>query len=620
MHAAAATGQAGPSRSRGASPPPGSSRLPWFLAAALAVALAGAVALLVWRPWSTSRAPGDARTLAVSVNLPQDMPLALIDWSALAVSPDGRHLALSARLDDRKGVVVRSLADAAVHVILDQQQAYNVFMSPDGQWVGYTANNRFRKTSIDGGVPVDIVRTAHPRGASWGDDGYVYYSPHYSMGILRVQDTGDAPPETLTVLDPQRSERTHRWPDALPGGRGVVFTVGDASSPGDYENAEIAVHDLRRGTTRRLGVRGAIARYSATGHLIVARGGVLHAAPFDLETLTVTGRPQPVLDGVRGDRASGMYYFDLDDTGTLYYVAAREDGPRRRLTWVDRDGIVETLDLPPGTYRYPRLDPDRNRAALVLGEGHGNNDDIYTLDLDDLALTRITFDRTSIMPNWIPGTSGIVHASVSSPGLQIRTLGRDASVRGVPRTEGMILIPMSVGGDGRTVLATRLGAPTLGDILRVDLADSTRTGPLVESPAAEWSPVLSPDMKWFAYVSDETGREEIFLQPYPVTGAKWQISTDGGRAPRWSADGHEIFFVRGDGMYRVAIATEPDLRLQTPELLFEHRMDSSGVPVANYDVTPDGQRFLIVEPDAGADARSVEVIVGWGRRLAAMEF
>ncbi len=611
---AAASGGAGWSRS------PGSSRSPWFLAAFLAAMLIGAVGLLAWRPWSSPVVPAAARSLAVSVNLPPGMPLALIDWSAVAVSPDGRHLALCTRIDDQNGIVVRSLADPALHVILDQRQAYNVFMSPDGQWVGYTANNRFRKTSIDGGVPVDIVETAHPRGASWGDDGYIYYSPHYSMGILRVQDTGDAPPETLTVLDPQRRERTHRWPDALPGGRGVVFTVGDASSPGDYEDAEIAVHDNRRGTTRRLGVRGAIARYSATGHLIIARGGVLHAVPFDLETLAVAGRPQPVLDGVRGDQASGMYYFDLDDTGTLYYVAAREGGPRRRLTWVGRDGIIEALDLPPGTYRYPRLDRERNRAVLVLGEGHGNNDDIYTLDLDDLALTRITFDRTSIMPSWIPGTSGIVHASVSRSGLQIRTLGRDARVQSVPRTADMILIPMSVGRDGRTVLATRLGAPTLGDVLRVDLADSTRTGPLIESPAAEWAPDFSPDMEWFVYVSDETGREEIFLQPYPVTGAKWQISTDGGRAPRWSDDGREIFFVRGDGMYRVAIATEPELRLQTPELIFEHRMDSSGVPVANYDVTPDGQRFLIVEPDAGAETRSVEMIVGWGRRLAAMEF
>jgi serine/threonine-protein kinase len=589
--------------------------LPWLLAAALACA----VLVLAWRPWSSAAPPDETGPLAVSVNLPPEMPLALIDWTALAVSPDGRHLALSVRVDDQKGLVVRSLAAPAFHVILDQQQAYNVFMSPDGQWLGYTANNRFRKTSIDGGVPVDIVETAHPRGATWGDDGYVYYSPHYSTGILRVRDTGDATPETLTVLDPQLGERTHRWPDALPGGRGVLFTVGDAASPGDYEDAEIAVHDNRTGTTRRLGVRGAIARYAATGHLVVAREGVLHAVRFDLETLTVAGRPQPVLDGVRGDRASGMYYFDIDDTGTLYYVAAREGGPQRRLTWVDRDGIIENIDLPPGTYRYPRLDPESKRAVLVLGEGHGNNDDLYTLDLDDLSLTRVTFDRTSMGPNWIPGTNGIVHASVSGLRLQARTLGRDASVRGVPGTEDMILLPTSVGRDGRTVLATRLGASTLGDVILVDLADSTRAGPIVETPAAEWAADLSPDLKWFVYVSDETGREEIFLQPFPVTGAKWQISTDGGRAPRWSADGREIFFVRGDGMYGVAIATEPELRIQNPELLFEHRMDSSGVPVANYDVSADGQRFLIVEPDADADAGSVEVIVGWGQTLEKSE-
>ena len=303
----------------------------------------------------------------------------------------------------------------------------------------------------------------------------------------------------------------------------LVFTVGMADSPGDYESAEIAVYDNRREQTRRLDVKGAIARYAPTGHLLVMRNGVLHAVRFDLDSLETAGDPVPVFDGIRGDPASGMYYFDVDGKGNLYYVAAREGGPQRRLVWIDRSGNVSPLALPAGRYRYPRLHPDDDRAVLVLGEGHGNNDDIYLLDFADANLTRLTFDQGSIQPNWVPPGDAFVYNTVKSEAMFIRHMGRSAEVDRISLGSRGIFLPNAVGRDGRTILATKLGSQTLGDIWAFVAGDSTQSRPIFETEAAEWGADFSPDQKWVVYCTDETEREEIFIQPYPPTGAKWQV-------------------------------------------------------------------------------------------------
>jgi len=592
----------------GPAPARAGSRWPWLLAGVLAI-----VALvLAWRPWSEPpRAP--AREMTASVNLPQTWPLSLVDWSALAASPDGARIAVTARIDETDGIVVRDLRDGDLQVILADGRAYNVFFSPDGRWVGYMAGNHFVKSSINGGAPVEIVPTAHPRGASWGDRGHLYFAPGYTTGIHRVRDDGTAAPETLSTVDAARGERTHRWPHVLPGERGVVFTVGTTTSPGDYEDAELWVLDLASGERKDTGLRGALAKYAPTGHLIIAREGTLHAAPFDLGALETRGAPVPVHDGVRGDPASGMYYFDLDAEGNLYSVASSGRGPQRRLKWIARDGTIEPLALDPGRYRYPRLDAARGRAALVLGEGHGNNDDIYLLDLADLNLTRLSFDGASIMPAWSADFGAVVYTSVDAGAFVIRDLGSGATLRTVPTPES-ILINNDVGADGRTVLATQLDASSPGDLVTLDLETGERS-PLLTSAAAEWAGSFAPDITHFAYVSDETGREEIFVQPFPLTGAKWQVSSEGGRAPRWSDDGAEIFYVMNDAIWSARIRTAPAVRIETPVKLFDHRLDNSGVPIPNYDVTPDGQRFLVVDNDRSTETHSVEVRIGWGRVL-----
>lgn len=596
---------------------PKSSGAPWQWILSGAFALATLVAL--WGPWR--QAPiADDPSRVLSMNLPKTLPLSLIDWSAVAVSPDGKRVAVTSRVDEGNAIIVRDLRTGDLRVILDEGRAYNVFFSPDSRWIGYTTGSHFVKANVEGGSPVDIVATAHPRGASWGDQGHLYFSPGYTAGIHRVLDTGNAVPETLTVVREERGERTHRWPHVLPGERGVLFTVGTSTSPGDYEDAEIWVLDLETGQSKDTGLRGALAKYVSTGHALLARQGTLHAVPFDLETLETQGSPVPVYDGIRGDPASGMYYFDLDDAGNLFYVAGDDRGPRRRLQWVDRDGAMVPLDLEPGSYRYPRLDMEGNRVVLVLGEGHGNNDDVHLLDLDELNPVPLTFDGANIMPTWSPDHGSIIYSSIKENVIKVRDLGPGATIRTIP-TDDSILINNDLGADGRTLLTTRLDSKSPGDLVVIDL-ETGETQNLLDTDAVEWAASFAPDMKWFAYVSDETGREEVFIQPYPTTsaGSKWQVSQQGGRSPRWSDDGSEIFFVSSDAMWSVRVEVESRVRVRSPEKLFDLRMDDSGVPIANYDVTPDGQRFLVVTNDRSTDTHSVEVVLGWIRVLDETRF
>jgi serine/threonine-protein kinase len=573
-------------------------------------------ALLMWRPWATEP-PEPTGQIALSVEIPREMEMNLIDWAAVAASNDGSAVAITARAEGQLTIQLRKLNEPGFTRLSPKGNAFGPFFSPDGQWVGYYSDGRLLKVSIDGGAPVEIVDLPHPRGAVWGNDGYVYYAPTFSSGIHRRSESGTGDEEIMTVVDKEKQERTHRWPDVLPDGRGFVFTVGTTDSPGNYEDAEIAVYDARSGEMRYLGVQGATARWSPSGDLLVMRNGVLHAVPLDLETLTLNGAPTPVFDGIRGDSASGIYYFAVNQRGDFYYVPAREGGPRRSLVWVDRDGSIEPVPLEPGQYRFPRIHPDGKLAALVRGEGHGSHDDdIHLLDLDNGSLTRFTFEQTSFMPNWHPSGKSLFYASI--PGM-IKAKGLDdaSGSRTVLGDIGMIALPGSIGSRGKMLLATVIGQASLGDVYALDLSNPSSLDPLIQTAAAEWGPALSPDEKWVAYCSDETGREEIFVQPYPPTGAKWQVSKDGGRAPLWSHGGDELFFVEGNNFYAVRVSTQPSFRVQTPEVLFEHRMDNSGVPLRNYDVSADDQRFLIVESDAAAHSRQFRVVLGWLDGLSA---
>jgi hypothetical protein len=254
-----------------------------------------------------------------------------------------------------------------------------------------------------------------------------------------------------------------------------------------------------------------------------------------------------------------------------------------------------------------------------MGEGHGGNDDVYTLDLASFDLNRFTFDAGSIMPKWAPGGREILYLSVAR-GERERVMRRVADgslpAEAAVSDEGLNIL-CSISAPENRLFFTRLGGELLGAITTAELRPDARIEVAIDTPAAEWAPAISPDGKWLAYVSDQTGREEVYVQPWPLTGAKFQVSRNGGRAPLWSKDGTELFFNLYDRLFVTQIDTESGFRASRPELLFRHPMDNSGIPIANYDITPDGSRFLIVEPDESRVSKVVHAELGWARVLQA---
>jgi serine/threonine-protein kinase len=564
--------------------------LPWLLAFAFAIVAVVALGVV----WVRS-APKPREQLHVAVTLPRQLELhaAFAGDLIAALSPDGNRLAFVAREEDTIRLYLRSLDSPEIVAVPETEGASTPFFSPDGQWLAFFAKGRLKKVSVGGGTPVALCESQSARGGSWARDGTIVFSPIFTAGLARIPAAG-GDPEVLTVPDSGRNERTHRWPEVLPGGKAVVFTIGTLDQPGYYEDATIAVADLESGETRTLIEGGSIARYSPTGHLVYSREGTLLAVPFDVDRLEVTGPPAPVLEGVARETTSGAVHFALSRDGTLMYVPAGAPSSESTMVWVDREGRAETIMRTPAQYLSPRLSPDGTKLTMGVGPGLGDGD-VWIHDLRRGKSTRLTFDSDYVAPIWTPdgkrvvfgvtrgGSEGLAWKAADGSDAEAMILRHSAEFVGepeqwVPRSDTIIY--SRVGGEGGyQIMTTTLGDP------------EPRT--LVDGPGWDGGASTSPDGRWMAYASDESGQFEIYVRPYPGPGGKWQLSTEGGKGPIWSRDGREIFYTDGHKMMVVPVEIEPTFSPGAPRRLFEYGFVRAVGPSPDYDVAPDGQRFLM---------------------------
>jgi serine/threonine-protein kinase len=351
-----------------------SARLAWILTSIFALIAIGVVGLEWIGPFGTKREP-----LHVTLTVPPELELitGTREETICAIAPDGKRVAFTARLGDTVRLYLRSLDSSQVVEVPESGDAGCPFFSPDGQWVAFFSGDKLRKASVQGGTPVVLADAQTNRGGSWGTDGNILFAPSFTAGLFSVSAAGGEP-QAVTTPDASRNERTHRWPDVLPGGKAVVFTIGVLDSPSDYEDAVIAVADLESGEIRTLIEGGSMARYSSTGHLVYSREGSLLSVPFDVRRLEVTGPPTRVLDGVAGNRTSGAVHFDLDgaDAAQSAYLAGRfADGDVHRLGSGRRRHLGLRLpartDEPPHLrQREPGADLDAGRQAASLWHHH----------------------------------------------------------------------------------------------------------------------------------------------------------------------------------------------------------------------------------------------------------
>jgi eukaryotic-like serine/threonine-protein kinase len=594
----------------------GQERRAWAAAATLLLVttllLAGR--MLITR--SPDVAPESSRVTRLMITAPRGASFTVNAGDrVLALSPDGTRLVYVG--GPAQQLFVRPLDGLEATPLTDGRASLRgPFMSPDGRWVGYFSDQGLRKIPISGGPAITLCSLdGTPRGASWGQDGSIVFATFGSKtGLWRVSDAGgDA--SVLTRPDPMRGERDHVWPELLPGGRGVLFTVVPIEgSP--MGNSYIAVLDRRTGAQKIVVKRGRNARYLPSGHLVYSVGGdALHAVAFDLDRLEATGTPVPVLSQVVTTTAP---YFDVSRQGTLVYMRGPVQTPARALVWVDRNGREEQIKAPVRAYEEPRISPDGKRVAVVAQD---DETDIWMWDFTGHeALRRFTFGPSfDIAPLWTPDGSRVLFASNRMGMNSIFWQSADGSGAVERLTDSPHVVrPETFSPDGKLlVIETNPATP---DIVMLTLDAPGRVQPLVQTPAVEGRAALSPDGRWLAYESWETGTDEVYVRPFPdVNGGKWQVSTGGGGLAAWARTGEELFYVDPTGaLMSVRVGRGATWNASPPQKLLDARYFLQMGGSRNYDVSPDGKRFLMIKSADGPATlapQSLVVVQNWFEEL-----
>jgi dipeptidyl aminopeptidase/acylaminoacyl peptidase len=408
----------------------------------------------------------------------------------------------------------------------------------------------------------------------------------------------------LTRPNHEKGERDHVWPYFLPGGHAVLFTILPI---GAIENAQIAVLDLRDGTQKVVVKAGSDARYVQGGYVVYGFAGTLRAVAFDVDRLEVRGTPVPVLQQIVTTPVEGAANFGVAANGTLTYAfGALNNVPQRRtLVWVDRAGRSTPVYEREADYRAPRLSPDGKRIAVdVTAESTSGtpNRDIWVIDVGLGTQTRLTSDPgVDSLPLWTPDGKRLVFSSDRAGGASLLYwMPADGTGTPEPLTKGdSSQGATSWSPDGRTLAFYDVRGAY--DMFTMKVGE--RPISFSQTPFREQGPTFSPDGRWIAYSSNETGRDEVYIAPYPGPGGRIAVSTDGGRAPRWSANGRELFYRNGRQMMAARIDSGPTLRIAAPRLLFEGDYIQENIVqgAQNYDVSADGQRFLMIKDAASSN-------------------
>ncbi len=580
------------------------SLLPWAVAA-LAVIAASAIAL---KGTSARVEPRPLTTFGIL--LPPDQFLTRAQSPILDLSADGRTLFFVAEGKESSAIFRRSFDRRAVTRVEGTDGAEHPSLSPDGRWLAFFSSGMLRKVPVEGGTPVVVTRALAARGVAWAPDGSLVFTPLYTGGVFSVAGTG-GDPIPLTKVDTAKGERSHRWPQVLPDGRTVIFTVGNAESPGEYDASNIDAQRLDTGERKTILKGARMARYTALGYLLFQRGETLLAAAFDAATLSFKGEPFAIQEGVGGDSSSGSGYFSVSDHGAVALVPEASIPKTRGLVLVDRAGRETLLDTPPASFFHPRFSPDGTKIAVAIGGGSASDDDIHILDLASQRLRRLTFGKGHGFPTWSPDGKRVLFTNGRSGETGIGFKAADGSGEDIPvyKTPEFQL-PDSWHPDGKTLAIT--DATRSIDIRLLDTSPGGKVTPLFASPSAgESAAAFSPDGRYIAYQTTETGTDEVVVETFPVGGGKWQISTSGGLMPAWSRDGRILYFVSGQAIMAVDADTRGVFSPGAPRALFSGPYDLRTVIQRNYDVGPDGRFVMVKRQSAASTPVELVVLEGW---------
>jgi Tol biopolymer transport system component len=586
-------------------------RIAWPVVAGVLALIA--IAFTIGFVLRTPKPPQALPAVRLSAEIGVDASVFTTLGPALVLSPDGTRLAFVASgADQKRRLYVRSLDQLQATALSSTENARDPFFSPDGQWLGFFADGKLKKMSVQGGAAVTLGDVVDDRGGSWGEDGTIVFSKGGSA-LSKVSSAGGTP-QPLTTLDQQAGEITHRWPQVLPGSKAVLFTGGIGAN---FEGAEIAVYSMASGQRKTVQRGSFYARYLPSGHVVYMHEGTLFAVPFDLKRLEVTGQPAPILEDVVTNAAAGAQ-FSFSENGNLVYVAGRARDQNVSISWMDHEGKFTPLREAPGGYYNPAFSPDGKRLALQINDG--KRSDIWVYEWERDSLTHLTFGgEGNSYPVWTPDGQRIVYSSIEKGGAPnlwwIRTDGAGDAQRLAESKSQQYA--GSWRPDGKVLAFNQFNPGTGNDIMTLPIEGDEKSGwkpgepkPFVNSAFDEREPAFSPDGRWLAYMSTESGSFEVYIRPFPGPGGKWQISTGGGGYPKWSRNGKEVFYRTQDNkiMAVTYTASGNSFSADKPQLWSPGQFTDRGFGFSNFDLHPDGKRFAVLKAPGAEQAAAVNKV------------
>jgi serine/threonine protein kinase len=574
---------------------------------ALAILSLAIIVLIIWSPWA-KRVPTSNTVKRFTVNLNQDESLGGTNYgNNLAISPDGKLLIYQATVGNVTQLYLRPIDQFDSSPLPGTENAEDPFFSPDGNWIGFFQDGMLKKLRIGSASPVTICKgTPQPKGATWGTDGSIIFGGT-TPGLIRVTDSGGTPRE-ITTPNSENNEIYHRYPQILPGEKTVLFQIGYT---GNINYPRIAVLSLETFKWRIILEEASYwPSYAPSGHIVYTQSGILMAVPFDLQRLEISGNPIAVLENVLIPRDKPINIsFSLD--GTLAYVSGISEETENHLVWVNYEGQSALLNQELLSYGHPRISPDGKKIAM---EQSGK---LYIYELERNIVTQLTSKGSIIYPVWSSDSKLLAFTSDwkgkgGSKTIYLISIDGSKEADEAYNSEFPIY-PASWSPDGMWIAFYEINPTTQRDIWVLSLKDRTAK-PIIATQNNERVPMFSPDGRFIAYVSNETGRDEIFVQPYPTTGVKWQVSHDGGREPFWAPNGSKLYYRMESKMMSVDIESEPAFDWGNAQIVFEGDFFSH-LNYTTYCITPDGDQFMMSKPRGDLVVRQINVVLNWFEEL-----